>query len=64
MAEGGTAGAASGTMAEGGTDAPELRVSTRGERRSFDLRVHLPDAAALAMLRTALKEDERVQMVF
>ena len=36
----------------------------RGERRSIDLQLTVQDAAALSVLRSTLKADERIQMVF
>ena len=47
-----------------GAEAPEARVTERGSRRSFDFQLSVPDASSLSMLRAAIKEDERVQMVF
>ena len=47
-----------------GAGEPELCSVERGSRRSYELIIDVPDAAALAVLRNALLEDERVQMVF
>ena len=47
-----------------GAGAPDVCVVERGSRRSFELSLDVPDAASLAILRRALLEDERVQMVF
>ena len=43
----------------------EVDVTERGERRAIDVRLSaVPDAATLSVLRSALKGDDRVQMVF
>ena len=47
-----------------GAGAPELAVTQRGLRRSFGFSLRVPSASSLALLRSAIKEDERVQMVF
>ena len=49
---------------EGAEGAPEVCETERGARRSFDFRLKVPDAYSLSVLRNAIKEDERVQMVF
>ena len=41
-----------------------LSFTPRGERRSIDLQLTVQDAAALSVLRSTLKADERIQMVF
>ena len=48
-----------------GAEAPSAVVKQRpGGRRSINFSIRVPDAGALSLLRQALKEDERVQMVF
>ena len=48
-----------------GAGEAEVDVTLRGQRRAIDFRLSsVPDAASIAAVRTALKEDERVQMVF
>lgn len=48
----------------GGAQA-DVRVTPRGRRRSVDFELaEVPNLAALGALRGALKDDERVQMVF
>lgn len=49
---------------EGAGDAV-VRVTPRGRRRSIDFELSaVPDLAALRAVRSALREDERVQMLF
>ena len=48
-----------------GAEAPSVVVKQRpGGRRSLTFSLKVPDAGALSMLREALRDDERVQMVF
>lgn len=48
-----------------GAEAAGVTTKERpGQRRSIEFSVRVPDAGALTMLREALKEDDRVQMVF
>ena len=48
-----------------GADASEVDVKERpGGRQAINFSLRVPDASSLSMLREALKEDDRVQMVF
>ena len=47
-----------------GAGAPQVDVTDRGSRRSIDLRLRVPNAASLALLRNAINEEACVQMVF
>lgn len=42
----------------------KLSEKVRGSRRSYDLALTVPSAAALTVLRNELKRDDRVQRVF
>jgi putative lipoic acid-binding regulatory protein len=52
------------TTLEGAEAAGVTMKERPGQRRSIEFSVKVPDAGALSMLREALKEDDRVQMVF
>ena len=52
------------TTLEGAEAAGVTTKERPGQRRSIEFSLRVPDAASLAMLREALKEDDRVQMVF
>ena len=48
---------------EGASD-PAFKVTERGLRRSIGFELKVPDAGSLATLRSCLKDDPRVHMVF
>ena len=48
-----------------GAEAAGVTTKERpGQRRAMEFSLRVPDASSLAMLREALKDDERVQFVF
>ena len=52
------------TTLEGAETAGVTTKERPGQRRSMEFSLRVPDANSLSMLREALKDDERIQMVF
>ena len=52
------------TTLEGAETAGVSTKERPGQRRSMEFSLRVPDANSLSMLREALKDDERIQMVF